>query len=61
MRNNDGGSTYQGNPVLEISTILEKSVLAVITLIFFKKTQKNIRKEKANISRQLNCESVLQE
>ena len=47
MRNNDGESTYQGNPVLEISTLLEKNVLAVITLIFFKK---NIRKEKANIS-----------
>ena len=59
MRNNDGGSTYQGNPVLEISTLLEKNVLAVITLIFFFK--KNIKKEKANISRQLNCESVLQE
>ena len=37
MRNNDGGSTYQGNPVLEISTLLEKNVLPVITLIFFKK------------------------
>ena len=37
MRNNDGGSTYQGNPVLEISTLLEKNVLAVITLFFFKK------------------------
>ena len=57
MRNNDGGSTYQGNPVLEISTPLEKNVLAVITLIFKKK----IKKEKANISRQLNCKSVLQE
>ena len=60
MRNNDGGSTYQGNPVLEISTLLEKNVLAD-NYIDLKIIKKNIKKEKGNISRQLNCESVLQE
>ena len=51
MRNYDGGSLYQGNPVLEISTLLVKHVLAVITLIF--KQKKNIKKNKTSEKKKL--------